>query len=137
MEIDITSMFADRDKMFYLSGSAMEHGSNAGSITWNNSMQYAKENPLLSTSEQVQAARDYFREFGAWDDEEIDAWDTDCANAMVCQCIAGDIRELEEYALNDEGEWDWGAVEAAQSGGVASGSIYRGDDGRIYFYMGM
>ena len=99
-------------------------------------MRYAKENPLLSTDEEIQEAKDYFRGFGAWDDEEIDAWDADQVNAMACQDIAGDIRELETHALNDEGEWDWSAVEAAQSGGVAWGSIYRGDDGRIYFYMG-
>ncbi len=43
MEIDITHMMEDSDDMPMLSGSVCELGDNAGRMTWNNSVKYAKK----------------------------------------------------------------------------------------------
>lgn len=137
MEIDITEMFKDRDYMINLSGSQMEHGQDAGRITWNNSKEYANDNPILKTQEEFDAAIEYFQGFGAWEDEELEAMrENGELGALAIQDVAGSIRELEHSAINDEGEWDWDAAEKAMEKGECSGSIYRGDNGRIYFYMG-
>jgi hypothetical protein len=46
MEIDVTHMIAGKDDMPILSGSVMELGDDAGTITWNNSKAYGAERPL-------------------------------------------------------------------------------------------
>ena len=61
MELDVTHMVEAADEMIELSGSRMEHGENAGTITWNNSKEYGREHPLLTTDDQRDEARDYFR----------------------------------------------------------------------------
>lgn len=130
MEIDVTHMVEDKDEMIELSGSRMEHGQDAGRITWNNSKAYGKEHPLLATDAERDEARDYFREFGAWSDEEIAAWSEEELQAIVCQDIAGAIRELEAAE-------DYADYEHLCAQGTLSGRVYRGNNGRWYFYLGM
>jgi hypothetical protein len=132
MDIDITRL-VEEVELFDLSASIAERGPNAGPETWKNSMAEASEHPLL-TADQLDAARDYFREFGAWDDEEIDAWSPEEVNAMVVQYVAGNLREIEALCMGDDGEIDWDKVEELDSAGRISGSIYRADD-RVWFQM--
>jgi hypothetical protein len=96
IDIDVTHMVNEADEMQYLSGSIAELGDCAGRLTWDNCMRRAEEEPLLKP-EQIDAARDYFRDFGAWDDEEIDAWTELEVQAIVIQEAASRIRELEHY----------------------------------------
>lgn len=127
IELDITSMVDDADGMRLLSGSIAELGEGAGRLTWRNSCEYAARNPLL-TPDQYDDARDYFREFGAWDDDEIDAWTPDEVQGMVVQEVAARIREMEHYGTYEE-------YEKAANAGRCSGAVYRGDDGRYYFTL--
>ena len=72
LELDITHMVEkDGDEMPLLSGSVAELGPNAGILTWGSSKRYAEAHPLLTTPEQIQEAKDYFKEFGAWSEEEV------------------------------------------------------------------
>lgn len=84
MEIDVTHMVEDSDEMVNLSGSRAEHGKDASKITWNNSIQYGKKRPLLTTDEMREAARKHFRGYGAWTEEEIAAWPEDNLQAIMC-----------------------------------------------------
>jgi len=127
IEIDVTHMVDDADGMRLLFGSIAELGDNAGRITWQNSCEYAAEHPLL-TPEQFDDARDYFRDCGVWEDDEIDAWMPEEIQGMVTQEVAARIREMEHFDSYEE------YMEAAQAG-RCSGAVYRGDDGRFYFLM--
>lgn len=106
MELNITALI-EKD-LFPFSHSAMEGGENAGRNTWNN----AKEESLslLDTDEKKEAFRDYVKTFGAWERDEIWAWDDVELNALLLQMIAGDVREcpakIEDVELYErDGEW--------------------------------
>jgi hypothetical protein len=130
MEIDVTHMIEDADSMFELSGSRMEHGQDAGRITWNNSKVYGAEHPLLKNDEERDAARAHFREYGAWSADEIAAWSEEDLQAVTCQDVAAAVREME---VADDYE-DY--VRLCERG-TCSGRLSKGDDGRWYFYLGM
>ena len=113
MELDVTHMVADADDMIELSGSRMEHGQDAGRITWRNSLDYGKAHPLLKTDAERDAARAHFREYGAWSEDEINAWSEDELQAITCQDVAAAIREDNHDRL------------------------FEGHDRRWYFYLGV
>jgi hypothetical protein len=130
MEIEVTHMVDDADTMPNLSGSIAELGQGAGKITWNNSKEYGAERPLLTTDEMRDAARAHFREYGAWSEEEISAWSEADLQAITCQDVAAAIREME--VAEDDADYQRLCEE-----GTCSGRLYKGDDGRWYFYLGM
>lgn len=134
MEINITSLFREIDAPL-CSGSRFELGDNAGQITWDNSIETAKEFSLLDTDEKRQAFRDYVKGFGAWDADEIAAWNDLELNALFVQLIAGDMREsgLDDCHADDI---DWQAYEQGASEGQYNGNIYKGDNGQIFYYVG-
>jgi len=84
MEIDVTHMVESADNMPMLSGSCAELGNDAGQITWNNSKAYGAEHPLLTTDAMRDAARDHFREYGAWTRKEIEAWSEERNCRRLC-----------------------------------------------------
>lgn len=130
MEIDVTHMVTDADDMIDLSGSRMEHGQDAGRITWDNSKAYGAEHPLLTTNDMRDAAREHFREYGAWSEEEIAEWSEEELQAIMCQDVAAAVREM-EVAEDDED------YQRLCEEGTCSGRLYKGDNGRWYFYLGM
>ncbi len=132
MEIDITHLF-DADVSEF-SASVMERGQNAGPETWANAKAEGADHPLLTSPEALDKARDYFREFGAWDDEERAAWDADEVNALLIQYISGNIREIEALCMRANGTINWRKVERLSSEGTIAGDIYP-HNGRIYFTM--
>lgn len=133
MELDITAFFTDCEPA-KLSASAAELGPNAGRITWQNAKEavMGADPRLLAPEGAREAFNDYAKGFGAWSDDEIEAWSDDEAEALLAQMIAGDMREagLEPDASPE----DWARYEADEN---ARGSIYRGDNGRVYFYLGI
>lgn len=136
MEIDITS-FVNECDAFQFSASAAELGQDAGKITWSNAVEEGTNSPLLTTPEQIEALRDYMRNMGAWDDDEIAAWDDAECNALFIQYISGNLREIEGLCTDDDtGEINWAKVEELESEGDISGGIYPASDGRFYFYLG-
>lgn len=131
MQIDITSLLSlDCFPLFH---SIAEGGQSAGRDTWHASLEQARQTPLLDTEEKLQAMRDFARSSGGWDGEEVAAWSPEEVNALFLQWIAGDCRELGADSLEDI---DWEAAEVDQQAGRVSCNLYRGDDGRIYFYLG-
>lgn len=89
MEINITSLL--ETDMFEFSHSRAEGGENAGQNTWNAALKGPRL--LLQTPEEFEAFRDYVKGFGAWDEEEIAAWDENECQALFLQMIAGDVRQ--------------------------------------------
>lgn len=131
MEIEITTL--SEMNCFALSHSAFKGGENASQNTWNASKKEAENTPLLNTPERLQAMRDFARESGGWDREEIAAWSDNELNALFLQWISGDVRELGADSLD---EIDWKEAEEMQSEGKSPSNIFKGDDGNIYFYLG-
>jgi len=130
MEIEITPLLeADQ---FELSHSIMEGGSNAGARTWQNAKERAEETQLLDTPEKIEVFKDWIADFGAWDQEERDAWSDVEANALFLQWIAGDCRELGADTLEDI---DWEKAEKDQQAGRVSSNLFRTEDGKIYFSL--
>jgi len=129
MELDVTHMVDDADQMPMLSGSRMEHGQDAGAITWNNSKAYGVDRPLLTDDAMRDAARAHFREYGAWDEDEIAAWSEEDLQAIMCQDVATAIREMEVAE-------DYADYQRLCEQGTCSGRLYKGDNDRWYFYLG-
>lgn len=129
MEIDVTRMVEDADEMPMLSGSIAELGQNAGQFTWSNSVEYGKDQPLLKTDDARDAARAHFAEYGAWSREEIAAWSDEELQGITCQDVAAAIREMEIADTYEE-------YVALCERGTCSGRLYKGDNGRWYFYLG-
>jgi hypothetical protein len=132
-EIDVTAIVEDEDCSL-LSASAMELGPNAGRITWQNCTDHFAPsegtNPLLVPAVHCDEIVDYFLEYGAWSREELEAHSVEELNALVLQEVAATVREIESFDSYEE-------YEAAAREGSASGRVYRGDNGRWYFYLGM
>lgn len=136
MEIDITN-FVRESEPYEFSASVMELGKDAGKITWNNAKAEAALHPLISNDDEIDAFRAWIKEFGAWDADEIAAWNSDECNALLIQFISGDLRELQQLCSSDgDDAIDWTAAQKLSEHGAIGGRIYPGDDGRIYFYLG-
>lgn len=137
MYIEITSLI-ELD-CFPLSHSRSEGGENAGRNTWNASKAQADKTPLLDTEKKLEAMRDFARSSGGWTREEITAWSADEVNALFLQWIAGDVRQspaVEGGRADSLEEIDWEEYESQASEGRISSNLSKGDDGRIYFYLG-
>lgn len=131
MEIDITTL--SEMNAFDLSHSIAEGGENAAHNTLENSKAEAERYPILNTSEKLAAMREFAASSGGWTREEIAEWPDSELNALFLQWIAGDCRELGADSLADI---DWDEAGQMQSEGQAASNLFRGDDGKIYFYLG-
>jgi hypothetical protein len=129
MEIDITDFFTTEYPGDY-SNSVANLGQDAAKITWHAAMEC--EHSLIDTDDKRAALRAHVAEFGAWDSEEIADWTDNECNALFIQLVSGDMREA---CQSDE--WDWEEYQEAVESGQASGNLFRGDDGRVYYYLGM
>lgn len=127
---NITAFFSDADH-FNISGSRVEHGQDAARITWNNAKEASAEFNYLDTEAKQDAMRRHLKEMGfsEADDEHSPAE----LNALLLQCIAGDIREVPDM---EPGAWDWDAYAGMCENGTLAGRMYRGDDGDVYYYIG-
>jgi len=130
MEIDVTDFLASTDCSM-LSGSVAELGTDAGRITWQNSINTVKEFNPLPDDAALQEFRDWLRPWGGWDDAEIAAMSDEHLRALCVQWIASDWREC----FLDAGPCDWSDYETRASEGQCPGSFFRDDAGRIFWDM--
>lgn len=121
-DINVTRLIQDANP-FDFSASRAERGANAGPETWANATAEAAARPL--DTDDREGIRDFFREFGAWDDEEIDAWSDEEVDALVLQYASGDLREAQSLCAGDGfGGIDWTEYEALAQEGVIGGNLY-------------
>ena len=131
MEIDITSL--TELNAWELSHSAAEGGWTSARDCWRASQLAADEHCLLDSEEKLQAMRDFARSSGGWTKAEIERWTPTEVNALFLQWVAGDVRELGADSL---GEMDWDKAEELQREVQAHSNLFKGIDGRVYFYLG-
>lgn len=117
--IDPDVLFA-RCEPEYMSGSVAELGPCAGEITWRNCLDAADRHSDLFGGCDYATIRDHFREYGAWEDTEIDAWSEKELRAMAIQEIAADYRSQLEHPDTNDFRHKYDAA-----------------DGRIYAYFGI
>lgn len=138
MELNITEFFRSVSPC-ELSGSRAELGDNAGSITWNASIESASTEPpaILDTEEKRQAFREFVGDSGGWNDEEIAAWSDTELEALCRQWIAGDMREPVGFELGaDSTPEQWADYRAQCEAGNCAGRLFTGTDGNVYFDIG-
>lgn len=136
MELNITAFFNAAAPMDY-SASVAEIGRNAGPDTWRAACDDSADYPILNTDDKRDAFRDYVRDFGAWDDDEIAEWSDAELNALLIQMISGDMREPVGFELGPDATAEqWAEYEAQCEAGQCSGRLFRADDGAVYYYIG-
>lgn len=134
-DLDVTEIVSSFDPFAY-SASRFEMGDDAGRVTWNNAKRDALE--MLGESFDREAFDAYFSGFGAWDDDELAAHTDEEAAALMLQFIAGDWREAAGCIEEEEegnAAW-WAEYERLASVGIISGRFGRGDDGRVWYFIG-
>ena len=135
MQINITSLLsAPAFVPFDLSNNVATLGDDAGKLTWDASKECAMDDEmpcLLDSEEKREAFRVFVRGFGAWEEEEIAAWDDVELYALFLQWIAGDIREAFGDASFDE--WDWDEYQEDAEAGRVSSRLWRDEAGNVFF----
>lgn len=129
MELNITHLM-NSIRPDYYAASAAELGQDAGRITWDNAMDHAEDEPLLTGPEALEAFRDYIRTTGGWNYEECRQFTDHELNALCLQFIAGDLRE----AGFERGIINWSAYELRAAEGQISARLYM-HDGNVYWNM--
>ena len=136
MELDITDFFNNAAPMGY-SATRAEIGENAGAHTWRAACDDSKDFRILNNLKKRKVFRSFVRSAGAWSDEEIAAWSDVELNALCIQWIAGDMREPVGFELGpDTTPEQWDEYERQSEAGQVAGRIFKGTDGKIYFYCG-
>lgn len=110
MELDVTTIIRDMPDCY---GSYMTHGENAGTITWNNAVDYASDNAVLTDQDQIDAVKRHIKSFGAWSESEINQWSITELNALFCQLVISEYKES----------------------GLDEGRIFE-SEGKFYYYCG-
>lgn len=131
MEINITKFYLESCPKDY-SASVAEVGANAGRDTWEAAKEDAEFFQFLDTAEKQIAFKKFVLDSGGWDQSEIDAWSIRELNALFLQWVAGDIRECLEWDVDDV----WANYQEMAEAGQVPSSLFKTDDGQVYFYIG-
>ncbi len=130
LELDMT--FLHDVDCGLLSASQAELGPMAGKITWNNCLELAASLPAIS-DEVAGELRDYFRGYGAWEDNEIDGWTNLETYALAIQEAASQYREAESICWSDDLMGiDWEAYGCEAEKGRVQGNLWGTLGGMLY-----
>ena len=122
-EVDVTCLVSEVDP-FDLSHSAMEAGAPN---RWSDALDIAHGRKLPGLD--VESAKAYFAEFGAWSRDDISRWSRKEVAALVLQFAAGDLRELQALCPGDGlADIDWQAAEQLSREGVVGGRVFASGD---------
>ncbi len=134
MEINITRLATSETPWRDYSASQAELGPDAGRLTWNYACEDAQEYALFPESD-CDEVRAHFREYGAWDDDELSAMSHGELQALLLQSIAGEVREVPSDHEEFSPEW-WVDYGEACERGQACGQLGHGDGGQVYYSIG-
>lgn len=96
VRMNLSAMFSHREP-WECSNSVANLGPNAATLTWGCAREVANDHQdwLLSPlADAVEYIKDWARETGAWDRDEIEAWDEIESLALLVQNVASDLRML-------------------------------------------
>jgi hypothetical protein len=120
MELLINDLMEIKDRMYLFYGSVATHGTDAGLKTWKNALDFAKTKSFMTEAQHEDFVA-YFKEFGAWTEQELRSWDTATKNALLLQHIASEILDLRDCDSYEQYQ------ERAEQGQI-SGNIFRTAD---------
>ncbi len=133
MEINITSLFNEICPSDF-SASIAEIGQYAGRDTWEAAKEEAESVELLTTLEEQQAFISHMEGMGFSATDDMDVWPHEELLALFIQLVSGDMREHLDNFGDDSESWDWEAYESDEN---TCGNLFQGDDGEIYYYLGV
>lgn len=131
MELNITEFYNNPCPRDYFA-SVAEIGASAGPDTWRAACDDSPDYMILDTDEKREAMREYVGTFGAWSEEEINAWSDIELNALLLQMISGDIRE----SVLDDDRSAWAEYYEQGERGIVSCRMFSDDDGQVYYSIG-
>lgn len=118
LSIDVTAFVLRNEcQMEQFSSSIFESGlQNIGEITWRNACAAMAE-PAAWLCADLDALREHFADYGAWEASELAAMSGTELNALLVQFIAGEyqqheadesnVQEWERLMGNDDGTWTY------------------------------
>ena len=115
IRMNLSAMFSHREP-WDCSNSQANLGPNAATWTWGCAREVANDHQdwLVSPlADAVEYIKDWARETGAWDREEIEAWDEIESLALLVQNVASDLRLIgsDDHDLAEcagiYGDTDW------------------------------
>ena len=91
---------------------------------------------ILDTEKKREVFRSFVRSAGALSDR-VAVWSDAELNALCIQWVAGDMLEPFGFDLGpDTTDEEWAEYQRQSEAGQVSGRIFKGIDGRFYFYCG-
>lgn len=137
MEIKVTPIIKEtvEHPTRFSASIAETENQSIGKDTWKNS---CDQDVFKLTAEQDVAWREHLPEYGAWGEEEIAAMTAEESTGLFVQFVSGDYRELESLA--DDAGYDIDSLTDSQYEDLtlcAGGTLYPGDDGAWYYYIGI
>jgi hypothetical protein len=130
-EIDVTDFLASHS-LKYFSGSIAELGQDAGPQTWEECNDKAEEWKPLDSGDKRETFINFCSNAGFSEADDMRAWPDSELQALCIQWIAGDARECGIDGA-DLDSIDWDQIEEDRQNGQCPSSLFRGDDGRIYW----
>jgi hypothetical protein len=131
--VNITSFFYEAEPMDY-SSSAAEIGDNAGADTWQAACDDSNAYMMLSTIDMREDFRAWLKPFGAWTEEQIQAFTKIELNALFIQFVSSEMRECN--LGRESSSEDWTRYQVRAEKGLVPSSIYRDEEtGSVYFSL--
>jgi len=141
MEFDITEFMQTESPRDY-SASVAEIGQSAGPDTWRAAQDNADPLRFMTSPEKIEAFRGFILSSGGWDESECVAFTVRDLESLFIQWVSGDLRSLffdsfrAPVNFSELTDAQWAEAERLSAEGVCPSTIYRGTDGRVYFYCG-
>jgi hypothetical protein len=104
-------------------GNQAIHGTNAASVTWSASLEYAANSNFLDSTEKLEGLRDHLKDMGM---DETESMDKTALEALLIQLVANELWEngLEFSDLNED------------EPGLVGVRVFFGNDGEYYYLLG-
>ena len=133
MKVDISVLC--NVNMHRFSHSAFEVGvsdpKQEAEVTWKAALARAKRGDFLLTDEELAAARDLFKPYGVWSEEEIEKWPPREVRAVFLQLVAGEVRES---GVNRIVDIYWPVYEEDARAGKVTGNMRKEED-KVYYIL--
>lgn len=136
MELDITDLL--QEDLWSYAGSDATHGKGHAPKTWEKAKSVGAILLWRHTDLVPGDLPEVYRHFKAMGCSDVDDADTEALLGLLLQHITLEAREaaLDQDVEPGHPEFDWDKYDHFVSEGHLAGDIFRGDNGRIYIYMG-
>lgn len=133
-EILITHIFDNQEPDFFASSIAKSGNPNIARDCWLRAVTHADPLRFLVTPAQQKAFQDYLEDAGFEFEREYTPREIE---ALFIQSVASDVEEAQYVAPGRDWQGiSWKKYERASNDGKVSGTLFKGEDGEIYYQIG-